>query len=119
VTTEIKRYLQRDFPVRLDAPDRVSLFAYDNGTFVVQSFRDDDTAVNLSLLGEGVRLRDLSSGKLVEAQARRRQGRRLAPPGRARPHRVRRGHRAAQLRRLSNREIDACDLSRRGSSRQG
>ena len=69
VTTEIKRYLQRDFPVRLDAPDRVSLFAYDNGTFVVQSFRNDDTAVNLSLLGEGVKLRDLSSGKLVQAQA--------------------------------------------------
>jgi hypothetical protein len=54
--------------VRLDAPDRVSLFAYDNGTFVVQSFRDDDTDVNLSLLGAGVKLRDLSSGKLVQAR---------------------------------------------------
>lgn len=69
VTTEIKRYLQRDFPVRLDAPDRVSLFAYDNGTFVVQSFRDDDTDVNLSLLGAGVKLRDMATGKLVQAKA--------------------------------------------------
>ena len=81
VTTEIKRYLQRDFPVRLDAPDRVSLFAYDNGTFVVQSFRDDDTAVNLSLLGAGVKLRDMTTGQLVtarpadgKADAWRRQG---------------------------------------------
>ena len=35
--TRLKVYLQRDFPVRLDAPALVSLFAYDNGTFVVES----------------------------------------------------------------------------------
>ncbi|WP_049973907.1 hypothetical protein [Azospirillum sp. B4] len=67
LVTEVKKYLQRDFPVRLDAADHVSLFAYDNGTFVVQSFRDQPVTVNLSLLGQGVRLRNLSTGQLVAA----------------------------------------------------
>lgn len=36
---------------------------------MVQSFRDDDTDVNLSLLGAGVKLRDMATGKLVQAKA--------------------------------------------------
>ncbi|MDE1148706.1 MAG: hypothetical protein PW843_19170 [Azospirillaceae bacterium] len=65
--TEVKKYLQRDFPVRVDGPDHVSLFAYDNDTFIVQSFRDQPVSVNLSLLGQGVHLRNLSTGEVVAA----------------------------------------------------
>lgn len=67
LTTEVKTYLTRDFPVRLDAPDRVSLFVYDNGTFVVQSFRDEATPVNLSLLGAGAKLTAVSTGRALAA----------------------------------------------------
>jgi len=66
--TQIKHYLQRDFEVRLDAPPLVSLFAYDNDTFVVESFKATGADVNISVAGANVKLRDLMTGKLVAMQ---------------------------------------------------
>ena len=37
VVSSIKNFVLGDFPVRLDGPNQVSLFAYDNHTFVVES----------------------------------------------------------------------------------
>ncbi len=37
----LRSYLTGAFPLRLEAPSRVSLFAYDNGTFIIESFRDE------------------------------------------------------------------------------
>ncbi|HTQ37083.1 MAG TPA: hypothetical protein VMH77_08605 [Steroidobacteraceae bacterium] len=42
---EIRRVLSTSLPVRLEAPSKVSLFAYDNGTFVVHNFRDEAVQV--------------------------------------------------------------------------
>jgi hypothetical protein len=79
VTNVIKAYLQPNFPVRIDAPSGVSLFAYDNGTFVVQSFLPTATLVKISAAGAGARLRNLVSTQVTTAlpppalpQARRR-----------------------------------------------
>ena len=63
--TQIKRYLLQDFPVQIDSPALVSLFAYDNNTFVIESFRPVRSAVNIALPGAEVKLRDLASGKLI------------------------------------------------------
>lgn len=63
VTQVIKGYLQENFPVRIDAPDRVSLFAYDNKTFIVQSYRDEEVKVTVSVAGTPAKLRDLVSGE--------------------------------------------------------
>jgi hypothetical protein len=52
VTSAIKSYLLQDFPVRIDAPAQVSLFAYDNDTFVVESFRPEETEVTVSVAGD-------------------------------------------------------------------
>ncbi|MGH7943326.1 MAG: hypothetical protein ACREFR_19885, partial [Limisphaerales bacterium] len=49
VTRAIKRYIMRDFPVRLDGPSQVALFAYDNHTFIVQSFLDGPADVTISV----------------------------------------------------------------------
>ena len=59
VTRVIKSYLQADFPVRIDAPPLVSLFAYDNGTLVVQSFRPEAAAVTISIAGAQGKLRSV------------------------------------------------------------
>jgi hypothetical protein len=67
LTRVIRSYLQPDFPVRLDAPARVSLFAYDNGTFVVQSFRSESVSIDASLAGTHTALVDLLSGQRVAA----------------------------------------------------
>ncbi len=63
----IRSYLQADFPVRLDAPAQVSLFAYDNGAFIVQSFRPEAAAVEISVAGAGVTIHDLVSGAALPA----------------------------------------------------
>ena len=45
----IKDTLMKDFFVRLDGPTQVALFAYDNNTFIVQSFLSTETEVTLRL----------------------------------------------------------------------
>ncbi len=66
--SQIKHYLLADFPVRIDAPALVSLFAYDNGAVVVQSFRDTASIANVIVPGANAKLRDLKTGLLVAAK---------------------------------------------------
>jgi len=70
VITQIKTYLQYDSAVRIDSPPLVSLFTYDNGAFVVESFRLTQAPVNISVAGANMnmKLRDLATGKLVAAK---------------------------------------------------
>lgn len=65
----IRGYLQADFPVRLDSPARVSLFAYDNGTFVVESFRSQPATVGVFVTGTRSKLHDELTGEDVSAPA--------------------------------------------------
>ena len=67
VLTAIKQYLMQDFPVQIDAPSKVSLFAYDNHTFVVESFLDAPAQVTVSTLGNFSKLRNLATGVVVES----------------------------------------------------
>jgi hypothetical protein len=66
VTSAIKAHLQRDFPVRMDSPAQVALFAYDNGAFVVESFRHDDSEVMVSVKGDRVKLRNALTGEVLK-----------------------------------------------------
>jgi hypothetical protein len=68
VTNAIRGYLQSDFPVRMNAPAQVSLFAYDNGSFIVQSFRPESAAVDIFVTGTHAQLRDLLSDERVSAE---------------------------------------------------
>ncbi|HEY6478222.1 MAG TPA: hypothetical protein VI456_16705 [Polyangia bacterium] len=65
----IKSYLQQDFPVRIDAPAQVALFAYDNGAFVVESFRPEDAEVTVSVAGAHVRLTNALTGEALKELA--------------------------------------------------
>jgi len=47
VMNSVKTYLMADAPVRIEAPAGVSLFTYDNGAYVIQSFRDTPTTVKV------------------------------------------------------------------------
>ncbi|HEY1725109.1 MAG TPA: hypothetical protein VGF89_06785 [Steroidobacteraceae bacterium] len=66
---QLRSYLMRDFPVRVDAPAYVSIFAYDNNAFVLESFRPDTATIIVSTVGAGTKLRDLGSGVMVQALA--------------------------------------------------
>jgi len=57
----IRSYIVGDFPVRIEAPAQVSLFAYDNGTFIVESFRDQPADITI-LESQGSTLTNLASG---------------------------------------------------------
>jgi hypothetical protein len=68
VLSSIKYYILGNFPVRLDAPSRISLFAYDNQTFIVQSFADTKTDVTLSIT-EGVsKVKNLVTGEIISGE---------------------------------------------------
>lgn len=70
VLTAIRNVVCRDLYVRLEAPGQVSLFAYDNDTFIVESFRESAGAVRIVTEKRIERLRDLLTGREVSGQAR-------------------------------------------------
>jgi hypothetical protein len=66
VLNQIRTLLGRDVFVSLDAPNHVSLFAYDNRTFIVQNFQPQPVNTRVSV-GGAQRLRDLLSALPVTA----------------------------------------------------
>jgi hypothetical protein len=70
----LRSYVMGDFPVRIDAPAKVSLFAYDNGSLVVESFRDEAVEVTVRVKGSVSRLENLRTGAVVEGTMVEAQG---------------------------------------------
>lgn len=63
VVSAIKNFVMRDFPVRIDGPSQVALFAYDNNTFIVESFLPTETDITISVLGNSCMLKNLVTGE--------------------------------------------------------
>jgi hypothetical protein len=68
VTGAIKNFLMRGFPVRLDGPAQVALFAYDNGALIVQNFSAAAADVKISTLGNSTKLKNLITGATLEGK---------------------------------------------------
>jgi hypothetical protein len=60
VLDAIRRYFSAGLPVRLEGPAKLSLFEYDNGTFVVESFLDHPASVRVT--GEFGHIHNLATG---------------------------------------------------------
>ena len=56
------------FPVRLDGPSQVALFAYDNNTFIAQSYRHEPADVTVAVAGKFNKLRNLVTGEIIGAE---------------------------------------------------
>jgi hypothetical protein len=69
VTTAIKNYVMAGFPVRLDGPSNVALFAYDNNTFVVQNYQHAEVDVRVGVLGGFSKLRNLVTNEVLDRQS--------------------------------------------------
>jgi len=80
MVTRIKEYLTPDAPVRIDAPDHVALFTYDNGAFIVENYRGDEAAVILSLPGTPASLRETTTGATLQPLAETPAANRRGPP---------------------------------------
>ena len=70
VLTAIRNVVCRDMYVRLEAPSQVSLFVYDNDTFIVESFRDTSGTARVVTDRRIARLRDLVTGRELIGQPR-------------------------------------------------
>jgi hypothetical protein len=70
VLTAIRSLLSKDLFVSVEAPAQVSIFAYDNGTFIVESFLPHATGVRIVTDARFTRLHDLVSGREVTGQKR-------------------------------------------------
>lgn len=70
VLNRIRQVVSNDLPVYLEGPSRISLFLYDNGTFVVESFCDQTEPIRF-VVGDRVQaLEDVLSGeRLTDGEA--------------------------------------------------
>jgi hypothetical protein len=68
VLAAIKDFILADFPIRLEGPSRMSLFAYDNNTFIVESFLDKEASVSVSVTGGFSNLKNLVTGEVVHGE---------------------------------------------------
>jgi hypothetical protein len=68
VTGAIKNFVMRGFPVRLDGPAQVALFAYDNDTFIAENYSAAQADVKISTLGTSTRLRNLVTGETLKGE---------------------------------------------------
>lgn len=66
VLNQLRSLLGRDVFVSLDAPDHVSLFAYDNRTFIVQNYQAQPVNARVSVV-RADRLRDLLTDQTLTA----------------------------------------------------
>ncbi len=69
VLRAIRDVLARDMYVRLDAPSRVSLFVYDNDTFIVESFQDNPVEARIVADKRITKIRDILSGEELTGTA--------------------------------------------------
>jgi hypothetical protein len=63
-----KDYVMSGFPIRLDGPSQVALFAYDNDTLIVESFLPTEAEVKVSVAGAQLKLRNLVNGEEISGQ---------------------------------------------------
>ena len=58
-----------DFPVRMEGPNKVSLFAYDNHTFVVESYLSHPATVTVAITDGIARIVNMESGESIAGEA--------------------------------------------------
>jgi hypothetical protein len=63
VLAKIRETLMKDLYVRVDGPAKVSLFVYDNNTFIAESFLPEDARIRIVLDSKFKKLRDEISGE--------------------------------------------------------
>ena len=69
VLNRIRSIVSGDLTVRIEGPSQVSLFCYDNGTFIVQSFRSEPVTVNIIIKDPIKGITDLLSNENLAIKA--------------------------------------------------
>lgn len=66
VLNAYRRVLSQDLDMYIEGPAKVSLFLYDNGTFIIESFRDEPVTIRLVTNKKIEAVKDMLKGSLVE-----------------------------------------------------
>ena len=69
VLNQIRMVMSQDLKVRIEAPAKVSLFVYDNDTFIVESFLDEPVTVKVFTPEGNGSVSDLVSGEIIGCTA--------------------------------------------------
>jgi len=80
VLTQIRAVLAKDMYVRLDGPSQVSMFVYDNDTFIVESFRNEPVDVKIVADKRVSKLGDVLTGEELTGDGVVTQPRRFGQP---------------------------------------
>jgi hypothetical protein len=57
----VRKVFSKNLKINLEGPSRVCIFLYDNDAFILHSFQTHPSAVNITIKGRGLRLRELVS----------------------------------------------------------
>lgn len=68
ILTQIRNVLLRNLFVRVESPGDVSIFMYDNNTFIVESFHPESVDIRVSLDPKFTKIRDLINGEELQPQ---------------------------------------------------
>ncbi len=70
VLNSLRQNIAGDLEVTLEGPAEISLFVYDNHSFVVESFLDELATVNIILNGEYKQMKDVITGEVLKGTFR-------------------------------------------------
>ena len=69
VLNRIRSIVSGDLDVKIEGPSQVSLFCYDNGTFIVQSFMPEPVTIKILVRDPVLKITDLLSHENIETMA--------------------------------------------------
>lgn len=64
VLNSLRNFMDNEIGLHIEGPSQVALFPYDNGTFVVESFRDEPVTINV-VTRKSKSIKDLDSGEVI------------------------------------------------------
>ena len=70
ILNKIREVLCGQLKVQIDGSSKISLYAYDNNTFIVESFLDKETAVKVVTSTQFKKITDLNSNQVFDAEIR-------------------------------------------------
>lgn len=59
----LREEASKELPLHMEGPSQISLFIYDNNTFIIHSFRETNTEVTIAVHREGAELRQLATNR--------------------------------------------------------
>jgi hypothetical protein len=71
VLNRIRELLCSKLSVQLEGPGQVSIYLYDNNTFIVESFRPETTEIKITAATSSKKITDLRTGEVITAVERR------------------------------------------------